>query len=95
MIKKNGLLEYEINCSEEEYALLLSEKRTKIAEFSHDFGEIPNFPEDYGIPRILPTVGEHPRLWVKEKNLKQIIENLTANENLANYKTTLFITILV
>lgn len=86
MVKKNGFLEYEINCSEAEYKSLLSEKKAKIAEFSHDFGEIPEFPENYGIPRIMPTVGEHPRLWVKKNNLDAIIKNLQSEENSANYK---------
>lgn len=85
MLKKNGLLEYKINCDESEYDALLAEKKAKIAEFSYDFGEIPEFPEDYGIPRIMPTVGEHPRLWVKKKNLEQIIENLQSEENRSNY----------
>ena len=86
MIKKNGFLEYEINCSDTEYQSLLSEKKAKIAEFSHGFGEIPEFPENYGIPRIMPTVGEHPRLWVKKNNLDAIIKNLQSEENSANYK---------
>lgn len=54
----------------------IDETRDLAEAIRKNFGELPKFPEDYGIPPIVPTVGEHPRLWVKEGDLAQIIANL-------------------
>jgi heparin/heparan-sulfate lyase len=49
---------------------------------SFDFGKIPDFPPDYPIPPILPTVGEHPRVWVKDADVKMIRAHLCDESNL-------------
>ena len=86
MIKNNYAFEYTVNCDEKEYDKLLSSLTERIDSFFVDFGELPHFPADYATPPILPTKGEHPRLWVKEKDLTLIRENLTHEENLLNFK---------
>ena len=48
---------------------------------SFDFGKIPDFPPDYPIPPILPTVGEHPRVWVKDADVKMIRAHLYDESN--------------
>ena len=63
----------------------IDETRALIEAVRKNFGALPKFPQDYGIPSIVPTVGEHPRIWVKEGDLAQIIANLEHSENLANY----------
>ena len=48
---------------------------------SFDFGTIPDFPPDYPTPPILPTVGEHPRVWVKRADVEKIKEYLSHESN--------------
>ncbi len=64
----------------------IDETRDLIEAIKKNFGALPKFPQDYGIPPIVPTTGEHPRIWVKEGDLAQIIANLEHSENLANYR---------
>lgn len=63
--------------------------RDKIESTKYNFGKIPDFPQEYPVPSIVPTAGDHPRLWVTEDDLAQIIENLGAYENLTNYNKVL------
>ena len=82
----NERLTYEINCDENEYASLLAEAKRRVCEFDVDFGKIPDFPDEYGMPKIIPTKGEHPRLWVKKDDIAKIVENIGSEENQSNYK---------
>ena len=85
----NERLSYEINCDESEYDSLLEEAKRRVAEFDVDFGKIPDFPDEYGTPPIIPNKGEHPRLWVKKDDIAKIVDNIGSVENQSNYKKVL------
>ena len=69
----------------EEREAILASIKADIASISEDFGELPEFTDAYGKPKIRPAYA-HPRIWVNKDILPTVIEGLSNDENKGAYE---------
>ena len=63
--------------------MTVSEMKKAIADFSYDFGELPEFHTKYPIPEIVPNTG-HPRVWINKETLPRVRKSKDHPENANN-----------